>query len=172
MLRVWHQWTLVLKFSKEGSTWRQGLDPLEHKCHDKWYAAKRLHQMSMMSASKDSFNILTRLRIWKVLKPVSVYSKINLGKKNRFFYSKLVQIIINYYWARLSKILWFASGEQISNHSDKNRSAFSHTRAWFQVRISKILFAAKHFFEGSYLRAGSRGGLQGQWKGRKKLIEW
>lgn len=84
MLRVWHQWTLVLKFSKEGSTRRQGLDPLEHKCHDKWYAAKRLHQNKCQWCQHQTsyyFNILTGLRIWKVLKPVSVYSKFNLGTK-------------------------------------------------------------------------------------------
>ena len=129
-------------------------------------------------------------------------------------YRKLTNtyLIINNYWARLSKILWFLSGEQInylpkakaevnicsarhwqitifcdnefnncfiirspfcwSTKYVKSLSACSgnrsiiFTRAYFQLRMSRILFAVKHLFVGSYLQV--TWWALGQFKGKKK----
>ena len=119
--------------------------------------------------------------------------------------------IINNYWTKLNKISWFVSGEQIIIHlrdSDKSHyfaigesnncfiirspslsfytTAIARRRkAWFHLRMSRILVAAKNLarhiwttlcksrplFVGSYLQTMPLGGLPANKKNFLRMIK-
>jgi len=77
---------------------------------------------------------------------------------NKMFYHSIIVLLINKrHWITLSQF------EETICHF--------HTRVWFQLCMSRILFAVEHFiFVGHYLQV--MWWALSQWKRRKKYIEW